>query len=305
MARAQPGPRDDGPQPDDPPPKTWVAAVIRTVRQGNYGVFDALKSFSDNGNFVIAGHLSFVALMSVFPFMVLLITAAGSLGTGEEATSAIQYSLAELPDEVAAVLLPVIDSILAQPSGGVLSVSLVAALWAASSGFEAMRIGLNTCFRVKPKRELWWRRLQSIVLVVLFAIFGALIALLFVLAPLIAEAISWILGRPDLVPWGSKIISSAIVLCLLVLVTAALYRFLPNADPPWRIVFRAAIAAVVLWAFAVQAFQVYVTYVATSNAVYGSIGGVITLLLFFYITACIFLFGGEYSAAVERRRRVA
>ncbi len=259
----------------------------------------ALAGFQRNNQAITAGHLAFLALVSLFPFLIVLVTVAGVIGSTASAQLALARGLDALPPDVAGVLGPVADQITAEPRGGVLTLGLASALWAASSGLEALRFAFNRAYRVRQQRQLWWRRLQSLMLTLLFASVVAAATLLNVVVPLLVDAAATLLDRPEWRTTGGPVVSGAMGGIVLVLATAALYRTLPRPDVGWLEALPGALVAVVGWMALANLFGLYLAEVAHLSPTYGSLGGVVATLLFFYLTACVVLFGCELNAAAR------
>ncbi len=263
----------------------------------------ATDGFARNRQAIIAGHLAFVGLVSLFPFLIVLVTIAGVVGSTEAATAALKTALASVPLEIAHAVGPVAAQIMQAPQGGALTLGLLAALWAASAGFEALRLAFNDAYGVGSPRQLWVRRLQSILLTLVFATAVVIATLGIVVVPIVVSVAASILQYPDWQEAGNRLVSDALGASCLVLATAAIYKFLPRPRLTFLEVLPGAILAVVAWFVLARLFGYYLAEIATLSITYGSLGGVVATLIFFYLTACVVLFGCEFNAAAYRARR--
>ena len=198
---------------------------------------------------------------------------------------------------------PVIIEVLSQPRGGLLTIGLLFAIWAASSGVDALRLSLNRAYSITEERSIWRLKLQSVLFVMIGGSLIFVVALVILLGPILwhiarslfslsttAEQTSIRLGRYAL---GAVLIS---------LTTGMLHLFLPVRRPRLLQVLPGAVATSIVWLSAAGLFTVYVGRLADYGSTYGSLGGIVLTLLFFDVTALIFIFGAELNASLCRWR---
>jgi membrane protein len=256
--------------------------------------------FANDNSLIFAGYIAYTTLFAIFPFIIFLTTVAGVLGQGEAAARFIDYLLQGLPPEVASTLEPAIREITGRPRTGLMTVSFVVALWVASSGIEALRTALNEAYNTEQAPTIWRARLQSLGLTVLFA-FGIVLAMVAIIAgPFIWAVLQWLLVVPPIYGWLYGISRYVFGLIVLYAIIAMLYFVLPNRSLRKRDVLPGAAVSVVLWAIAASLFSAYLANLARYSLTYGSLGGIVITLLFFYVSACIFIFGAEINAAYRR-----
>jgi membrane protein len=260
----------------------------------------AAAGFDSHHQFITAGHLSFVGIFTLFPFLIVLVTIAAAVGSTEAASQALDTAFEQLPAEVAATLRPVADEILNAPRRGALTLGLVTALWAASSGFEALRYGFDRAYGVVAGRQAWLWRLQSLALTLVLAVVVIVATLGVVVVPLMVRLVARLVELPQWQETASTLVSRGVGVALLVVALTSVYAVLPRARVGWLDALPGAALAVVLWFALAQAFGFYLREFASLSVTYGSLGGVVAALLFFYLTACIVLFGCEFNAAARR-----
>lgn len=261
----------------------------------------AATGFNHHHQFITAGHLAFVALFTLFPFLIVLVAIAGTIGSTEAARQALDTAFRQVPDDVANALRPVAREIINAPRSGALTLGAVAALWAASSAFEALRYGLNRAYGVVAVRQAWVRRLQSVALTVTLAFVVILATLGVVVVPLAVRTAAGVLDVPQWQEQASGLLSRGFGLAILVLALTATYKVLPRPRLSWLQALPGAVIAVVLWFALAYAFGFYLSEVASLSVTYGSLGGVVAAMVFFYLTACVVLFGCEFNAVPRRR----
>ncbi|MFW5681105.1 MAG: YihY/virulence factor BrkB family protein [Pseudomonadota bacterium] len=260
----------------------------------------AVRGFNDNNQSIHAGHIAFATILSLFPFLIIVVASAGMVGSTEAAREVVALGLEQVPHDVSAVLGPVAIEVVDSPRAGAVTIGLVGALWAASTGFEALRYAFDRAYGVAQPRVLWWRRLQSLGLTILFALVTLGAALSVLVLPRFVHFTADLLDRPE---WASATVPgfvNLVVFAVLVLMTAALFKTLPYRRLRWADVLPGAVFTVLGWGLAARAFELYLTHVAAYSLTYGSLGGVVATLMFFYIAAAVLLFGCELNAAGHR-----
>jgi membrane protein len=184
---------------------------------------------------------------------------------------------------------------------GLLTFSILATLWFASSGVEALRSGLNRAYSVSEERAMWWLRLQSIAFVIASAFVIFFLSLVVILGPLVwrvlGAEIHEDLDRRLLFLIGRYVVAVVLLLGALLL----LHRWLPNTRQAFARVLPGVCVTTVLWLMGASLFSWYVGNLANYALFYGSLGGVAITLVFFYITAIIFIFGAEFNAVWRER----
>ena len=245
---------------------------------------------------VLSGYIAFTAFFSLFPFLIFLAALAGFLGTRDTAHELIEAMFRFMPADVAETLAPAVRQVLGSRQGGLLTFGILATLWFASNGVEALRAGLNRAYRVTEERAIWWLRLQSIALVIGGSLIIFFLSLVVILGPLV-----WRVLGPDIdqlletrLVFGTARYFVAALLLLGSLLL--LHRWLPNTRQAFARVLPGVCATTVLWLLGAGLFSWYVGHLADYAVFYGSLGGVAITLMFFYISAILFIFGAEINA---------
>jgi membrane protein len=264
-------------------------------------VRDTIVRFVENDALTYSGHIAYTALFALFPFLIFLTTLAGFVGQGASAQRFIALGLESLPQEVADTLGPAIREITNQRRTGLMTASIVIAIWVASNGLEALRTALNAAYGAEAPQAFWWARLQSLMLTILLA-GGILLTMTAIVAgPFLWQLMEWIAIVPAFYGWLYQASRWLVGVVVLFVVVAALYRMLPNRTLGFLDVAPGALVAVILWGIGASLFQLYLAQLGRYSVTYGSLGGIVITLLFFYISACIFILGAELNAALQRR----
>ncbi len=263
-------------------------------------VWQAIVHLVNDGGMTFAGHIAFMTLLSLFPFLIFLTTLAAEIGQIEAARNFITVSLHAFPPEVSEAIRPAIDQVLGNRRTGLMTVSILASLWATSSGLEALREALNKAYGVEEPRSILFCRVQSLAFTIVASISIIIVMLVLVIGPVL-----WSLVQPMLkVPWRWGLMYEAmrwlIAVGLLYLMVVLLYRWLPSRHLPRREILPGAAATVVLWLVLASLFSFYLQNLGRFSLTYGSLGGIVITLMFFYISALIFIFGAELNSARRR-----
>jgi membrane protein len=247
-----------------------------------------------------AGHIAFMTLFSSFPFLIFLFTLAGEIGQTEAAREFVNVALGALPDEVTQAIRPAIDEVISTRRTGLMTISILASLWAVTSGIEALREALNKAYGVEDSRSIWFCRLQSLAFTIIFSISIIVVTLVLVIGPVVWSYVRPLLKAPWEWGWLYEGARYVVAVGLLYLVVALLYRWLPSRHLPRREVLPGAAVTIVLWLILAGLFSLYLQNLGRFSVTYGSLGGIVITLMFFYISAVIFIFGAEINSARRR-----
>jgi len=259
----------------------------------------AALRFLDHDGSQLAGYIAFSILLALFPFVLFLVALSGLLGQSAAVQDVMELAFEYLPVEVGRVLYPVVsDIVLNPPASGVLTFSMLGTLWVASSGVEALRGGLDRAYGVAEPRPFWLRRLLG-----LGFVFGGAGGIFVVMLLIIVGPLAWEFAltiNPYVIELQSAYDRLRYGLGGLVLlgVVWCLYRLLPNVRQRWRDALPGAIFAAAAWLTAATLYSMYLANVANYSLTYGSLGGVIGALVFFFFTAMIFLYGAELNCVL-------
>ena len=263
-------------------------------------VWQAIMHLIDDGGMTFAGHIAFMTLFSMFPFLIFLTTLAGEVGQTDQVREFITMALGALPDEVSQAIRPAIEGIMESRRTGLMTISILASLWATSSGIEALREALNKAYGVEEPRPIWFCRLQSLAFTIVASIGIIIVMLAWVIGPVVWSYVEPHLHVPWQWGWFYETLRYFVAISILYLVVALLYRWLPSRHLPRREILPGAAVTVVLWLALASLFSLYLQNLGRFSVTYGSLGGIVITLMFFYISALIFIFGAELNSARRR-----
>jgi membrane protein len=266
---------------------------------------EAFRQFLADDGWAIASHISLSTLMAMFPFLIVVTALAGFFfGSKELADEAAHILLEAWPQEVAGPIALDIAGVLTDTRSDVLTLGVVFALYFASSGVESLRIGLNRAYDQTEERPWWLLRLESIVYVLVGAVAILAFAFLVVLAPLIwAKLLIYV---PTLEPLSDLITFARYAVAVVVLVSALiiLHRWLPAGHRRFTDIAPGIVATLVLWLISGATFGRYLaSYTFAYVSMYAGLASAMIALIFLYVCASIFIFGGELNSAIVQQRK--
>ena len=244
--------------------------------------------------------LAYRALFALVPFFALLVALLGFLGMNgvfDWIIERVDYTLQEQFAEVVEGWIRQSQQYLAQ--GGLVSGVVILAVWSISSGVRSLTKALNAVHEVEESRPLWKRYPLSFFYALSLAITTILGAGLLLIGP---QVVGWIVG---LVGLDEVFISLwtwlrlPVALVLLMLTVSIVYWAFPNVNHPYRLITPGAVLAVIVWVVASLSFSFYLANFANYSVIYGSLGAAFALLLYFYVSAAVLLFGAEVNEAIH------
>ncbi len=261
----------------------------------------------DLGN--LAAALAYRFFLALFPFVIFLAALSGfitQLFNIQNPTDRIINTLGDtLPSDVTSVIRTQLESVISSRNLALLSAGAGGTVWASATGVLATTRILNRAYGVRETRPIWERYLLAIGMTV-FA--GFLIIASFLLLVISQDAGTKIASKiglggatADLVPLASWPISIVMILVAV----GVLYRVGPNAKLSVKRILPGTVMFTGVWLIATYLFGLYVAHFASYNSTYGTLGGVVILLIWFYLTAFILILGGELNAVLEQRASVS
>jgi membrane protein len=260
----------------------------------------AIKEYLDDDMNTYAGALTYRILLAIFPFLIFLLTVLSALGLTNFFDWAVEEARDAFPGEVASQLETIIDQVREGATGGLLSFGLIGALWAAAGGIRSAINALNAAYDVEDSRPIWKLFPMSLLFTIGLALVLVASGALLLLGP---QAMEWLadqvgLGTAFVTMWTWLRIPTALL--LMVVAVALMYYFFPNVDQPFRLVSPGSVVAVVSWVLATFGFSIYLSNFSNFNATYGSLGGVVVLMLYFFVSSITLLAGAEVNAVIYK-----
>ncbi len=243
--------------------------------------------------------LALRALLALFPFLIFLAALLGYLG----APGLFAWLREQASYVVPGQGMEVVDTVLSDlqtARGGLMSFGILLAIYSASIAVAATMNALNVAYDVNERRPVWKRYVVAIIYTIGLAALLMAAALFMAVGP---DQLRWLaayVGLGELVIAAWALLRWPVAVVLLMLALALVYWAAPNVKLPFRLISPGAVLAVAVWIGASLLFGFYVQNFARYDATYGSIGAVVVLLFYFYLSAAVMLFGAEFNAVIER-----
>ena len=260
------------------------------------------EKFNDDDVTGNAAQVAFYFSFALFPLLLLLLAIFGLvLNNAEELrTELFAYLQQVMPVSAFDLVRSTLTEVADNTSGGKLTIGILITLWSASTGIDNLRGALNEVYNLKETRSWWKTKLLAVLLTLGIGI-------------LVAITMSFLFYGEQLIAYVLPIESTVIlnllewltVLGALLLIFALVYNFTPNHQPfEWKWITPGAVVGLVSWLLVSIIFQVYLNYFNSYSKTYGSLGAVIILLLWLYLTALVILLGGAINAILDEKSGV-
>jgi membrane protein len=275
---------------------------LRLVRRYYRIALDAYDHFLAADGWAIASHIALSTLMALFPFLIVVTALAGFFGSKELADQVAKMLLDAWPAEVSEPIAYEIHNVLTVTRGDVLTVGVALAIYFASSGIESVRIGLNRAYRIGEQRAWWLLRLESIGYVLVGAVALLALAFLVVLAPLIFAKTAKYL--PWLEEWASTMLRYGTASAILIVTLILVHLWLPAGKRRLLEIAPGIIVTLLLWLASGALFGRYLAdFAGNYVSMYAGLTSAFIALIYLYVNATIFIYGGELNEAICRARK--
>lgn len=270
-------------------PISWWELLKRTVKEA-----------IDDDALGLSAQLAFYFFLALFPTLLFLLALIGFLPVDRLAEEALRALSRFAPPDVLGIIRDQITKISEGENGGLLTAGFVGALWSSSAAMVAIVNALNRAFDIEDSRPWWKARLTAIGLTVTLAVFMLLSFVLVVAGPSIAESIASAVGLGEAFEWTWKIVQWPVAFLLVSTGVGLVYYFGPDAEQDWVWLTPGALLATLLWLIASLAFRFYIVNFTNYNETYGTVGGFIVLMLWFYLSGMAIVIGAEMAAEIEK-----
>ncbi|MCM3616002.1 YihY/virulence factor BrkB family protein [Sutcliffiella horikoshii] len=248
----------------------------------------------------LAAEQAYYYMLSVFPLLVLALSIIPYLNIDPQ--KLIEFLHTMMPQETVSIFEESISDFVNNPSGGLLTVGILGTIWSASNGMNAFIGAMNQAFNVEESRPFYLVRLLSIGLT-LGLIFAFLIAFFLpVFGGIIISQVEELIDIPGSTAIILNVLRFFIAFFVIFIIITALYRIAPDVNKSFKELLPGAIVATVIWQLVSIGFSFYVSNFGNFSATYGSLGGVIILMLWLFITGLALVIGGEINAIYHKDR---
>jgi membrane protein len=263
-----------------------------------------VQEFQRDDALGIAAQLAYYLILALFPFILVLVSLMGTFGSPELASEILAYFQRVMPEQAYDIIETFTANIISgqAEAPGLFTFGILFTIWAASGAFAALINALNRAYDVQETRPFWKVRGIAILMTLGLSVLILIGVLLLVLGPQIGEAIANVFGLEETFTLVWEVVRWPVALFFMVFTVALLYYFAPDVDQPFRWITPGGLIGVLLWVLASVGFNFYVSNFGSYNKTYGSIGAVIVLLLYLYISSLTILFGATLNATLVRMK---
>ncbi len=241
--------------------------------------------------------VAYYLLLSLFPLMIALGNLLPYLSI--DPNTVLSYVQELIPSQIYDFIGPAIENLLTTSSGGLLSISALAALWSASQSINALQIAMNKAFGVDQRSNFIVVRAVSFVIILLFMIAIVGVTMVFGLGKIILDFLQPILKFQDNLIDTFQTVKWPVTIVALLFIMMLIYWLVPNAKVKLRSTLPGAIFATIGWMLLSQVFGLYARYFAAKIIGYQIIGSFIVLMIWLNLAATIIILGGIINAVVE------
>lgn len=259
------------------------------------------KQMSQDNLSLVAAGVAFYALLAIFPAIAAMVSVYAYFSSPTDISEHLSKIVTLLPQSTSDLILSQVSS-LAQTSNASLSLSaigtLILTIWSSSKGSQALITACNISYHEYEKRSFFHAQVVRF----LFSVGAILVAIFALLIIGILPIVLNLVGLKESINLLIKLISWPLLAFMFNFALVLLYRYAPHRKPAkWRWITLGSCIATVLWILASIGFSFYVSHFASYNETYGSLGGVVIMLMWLYISAYIITLGAVINAATEQQ----
>jgi membrane protein len=269
-------------------PLSWAQLLKRT----------AIGAFNDDV-LSLAAQQAYYFFFALFPALLALISIASFFPVHNLVDEVVKMIGRVAPPDVITIVTEQLRKISESNAGGLLTFAFLFTLWSSSAAVLSMCTTLNAAYGITEGRPWWKVRLTALGLTVALSIFILISMTLVVAGPTMATAIADSVGLGAAFEWTWKIVQWPFVFLLVATAIALLYYYAPDAEQEFVWITPGSVVATALWVTISLGFKYYIANFGSYNETYGAIGGVMVLLLWFYLSGLAILLGAELNAEIE------
>jgi membrane protein len=259
----------------------------------------------DTDIFSRAAQVAFYFSFSLFPLLFFLISLFALVLETTDGLKAelFTYIRQIMPSSAFELVRKTLEEIIESSSGGKLTIGLAITLWSASAGIDSVRIALNEVYGLRETRWWWRTKLQSLLITLLLIVLVALVLGIVFYGWQAAQISLAYIGLQVTSPLVLVSIQWISILLVMLFACEVIYNLLPNFKKHrWEWITPGSIVAILLWLLLTRGFRLYLEYFNSYNKAYGSLGAVIILMLWLYLTGIVIMVGGVINAVLRDMR---
>lgn len=250
--------------------------------------------------FTRSAALSFYFVAALMPMLFFVVAVLGFFAQSHNLQSSLfSYAGRFMPPDAFTLLQKTLREISTNATGGKLALGLLLALWSGAGGLSSVMDALNRCYHVKDARAYWAQKLISIVLTIGVAALTVAALVIVLYGGSIAHFVGRHTGLSDVTVLVWRIVQWPLAVFFVVLAFALVYYWGPDTEQRWTWITPGSLVGVLLWIGASVGFRIYLHFFNSYSKTYGSLGAVIILLYWLFITGLAILIGGEINSEIE------
>lgn len=269
-------------------PIGWKELLKRSVEE----------ALADNV-FDLAAQQAYYFFFALFPALLFVIAVASFFPLQNLIDDVVQMIGRVAPAEVVTIITDSMRELSKQNSGGILTFAFVVTLWSSSGAMVSIITTLNAAYDVTESRPWWKARLTAIAVTVGIAVFILVSMFLVIAGPTVAENLASRMQLGPVFTWTWLVLQWPVVFVFVAMAIGLVYYFAPDVEQDWVWITPGSIFATLLWLVVSLGLKLYYQLMPDANAAYGTIGGVMVLMLWFYCSGLALLLGAELNAEIE------
>jgi membrane protein len=247
----------------------------------------------------LASQLAYYFFLALFPALLCVIAIASFFPLQNFTDDVVRFLGPFAPTEMIAIIRQEMVKIGEGQHGGLLTVGLLGAIWSSSAAVTSLIDAMNRAYGIAESRPWWKVRMLAIGLTVALAVLVVVAFTLIVVGPQLADFLAAHFAFGQAFVWTWKLLQWPLAFFLVAIGLGVIYYFAPDAEQYWVWITPGSLIATMLWTIASLAFRFYAVNFGQYEATYGALGGVILLLLWFYISGLVMVIGAEINAEIE------
>ncbi len=259
------------------------------------------REFGHDDCMGMAAQIAFYNVLGLFPLMIFLLNIISLFPLGRALQPALLEELrTQMPPEAASYVVDTILGLLPSGNQGLFGLGMAVSLWGASMAMGALITTINRAYNIRPRRNLIHQKFLSIWLTLLLAFLWMVAFVTVLVGPRVTQSVFEFIGLASETNtfWTTVRLPMAFGLTLVSL--AILYYIAPEAKQRFRWILPGAITAAVMWMGASSGFRVFLRNFNNYDVTYGSIAGLVILMVWFWLSGLVFLLGAEINSLMKR-----
>jgi len=247
----------------------------------------------------LASQLAYYFFLALFPALLCLLAIASFFPLQTFTDDMVRLMAPFAPRQVIEIIRQQMVKIAEGQNGGLVTIGLLGAIWSSSAAMVSLINAMNRAYDIDEGRPWWKVRLRAISLTMALAVLIVAAFTLIVAGPELADALARRFAFGEVFVWGWKILQWPLAFFIVAFGFGLIYYFAPDAVQDWVWITPGALVATALWVAGSLVFRFYTSHFGSYEATYGAIGGVILLLLWFYLSGLVLVVGAEMNAEIE------